>query len=62
MFKKVKSFKGQDYGKLKSQSVSTGQLFVDQEFPPEAKSLYFSKQPPGDVEWKRPGVSNFEYQ
>lgn len=55
---KPKQFKNQNYDSLKSQAKSSGKLFTDPEFPPEAKSIYQSKEVPNIV-WKRPGVSVF---
>lgn len=55
---KTKPYLNQNYDSLKSQAKSSGNLFVDPEFPPEAKSIYQSKEVPSDIVWKRPGVSN----
>ena len=38
-------------------SLFLGEKFSDPRFPPHDSSLYFSKQPPGVVQWKRPHVS-----
>ena len=55
---KLHYFKNQRYSKLKAQCERDERLFVDPEFPPETKSLYFSRAtPPEPVEWKRPKVS-----
>ena len=43
----------QDYGKLKQSCLSNHSLFEDPKFPPNDKSLYYSKYPPGKFEWKR---------
>ncbi|KAK4310570.1 hypothetical protein Pmani_017872 [Petrolisthes manimaculis] len=53
-FSKHKSFQGQNYSKLKKGCMSRGEKFSDPKFPPHDSSLYFSKQPPGVVTWKRP--------
>lgn len=54
---KLHYFKNQRYSKLKGQCERDERLFVDPEFPPETKSLYFSRAtPPEHVEWKRPKV------
>nr|XP_022343064.1 calpain-5-like [Crassostrea virginica]XP_022343065.1 calpain-5-like [Crassostrea virginica] len=56
----AKPFKGQKYHKIKKECIKKKTLFRDSEFPPEGLSLFYSKSPPGDVVWKRPGdiVSN----
>lgn len=49
--------RNQRFSKLKAQCEKDERLFVDPEFPPETKSLYFSRAtPPEPVEWKRPKV------
>ncbi|KAK3878996.1 hypothetical protein Pcinc_016403 [Petrolisthes cinctipes] len=53
-FSKHKAFQGQNYSKLKKGCMSRGEKFSDPKFPPHDSSLYFSKQPPGVVTWKRP--------
>ena len=54
---KLHYFRNQRYSKLKGQCERDERLFVDPEFPPETKSLYFSRAtPPEHVEWKRPKV------
>ncbi|KAK2149572.1 hypothetical protein LSH36_446g02083 [Paralvinella palmiformis] len=45
--------KGQKYGALKKDCLKRGELFKDPEFPPNNKSLFYSKQD-RDIEWKRP--------
>merc|ERR1719187_1051068 len=45
---------GQDFYDLKTAALDSGELFVDEEFPPDGASLYFSKSPPYRFEWKRP--------
>ena len=56
LFDSAIPFKGQDFSKLKSQCVSSGQLFEDPEFPPSSSSLFHSKSAPENIVWKRPGV------
>ena len=57
---KLHYFKNQRFSKLKAQCEREERLFVDPEFPPEVKSLYFSRAtPPESVDWKRPKVRNF---
>ena len=54
---KLYYFENQRYSKLKAQCERNESLFVDPVFPPETKSLYFSRAtPPEPVEWKRPKV------
>ena len=43
----------QDYGKLKQSCLSNHCLYEDPKFPPNDKSLYYSRYPPGKFEWKR---------
>lgn len=55
---KLYYYRNQRFSKLKAQCEKDERLFVDPEFPPETKSLYFSRAtPPEPVEWKRPKVS-----
>nr|XP_022342765.1 calpain-5-like [Crassostrea virginica] len=58
LFDSAIPFKGQDFSKLKSQCVSSGQLFEDPEFPPSSSSLFHSKSAPENIVWKRPGEIN----
>lgn len=51
---KLHYFRNQRYDKLKSLCVKEKKLFEDPEFPPEDKSLFFSRSPTEAVEWKRP--------
>lgn len=54
---KLYYFRNQRFSKLKAQCERDQRLFVDPEFPPETKSLFFSRAtPPEPVEWKRPKV------
>ena len=50
-----KPFKGQKYGTLKKEHIKKSNLFIDPEFPPNNKSLFFSKVD-NEIEWKRPKV------
>ena len=45
---------GQNFNELKSSCLQTGKLFEDPVFPPTDESLYFSREPPFTLEWKRP--------
>lgn len=51
---KAEPFKGQRFSKLRRRCISKNKLFVDGEFPPTGSSLFFSRQPPADIVWKRP--------
>lgn len=53
-----KPYKGQKYSALKKDCVKKGNLFIDPEFPPNNKSLFFSKVDSA-IEWKRPKVRYF---
>jgi calpain-5 len=50
------AYKGQRYKRLKTECLKANKLFTDPEFPPQSKSLYFSRQAPADIVWKRPQV------
>lgn len=53
----IKPLKDQHYEELKRQAQETGELFVDNEFPADDSSLFYTGnvgQLPGDVVWKRP--------
>lgn len=56
LFDSAVPYKDQHYNKLKKQCISKGELFVDPIFPPDSKSLFYSKVEK-DIVWKRPGVS-----
>lgn len=49
-------FKGQKFEELRKQHRANGTLFEDPEFPATNASLFYSRQSPGNIEWKRPGV------
>ncbi|XP_015244084.1 PREDICTED: calpain-5-like [Cyprinodon variegatus] len=55
MFSSVVPYKNQHYSHLKKHHIQTKTLFEDPEFPATNSSLFYSKPPPGYVEWKRPG-------
>ncbi|XP_065580677.1 calpain-5-like isoform X2 [Artemia franciscana] len=52
---KLEKFKKQDYYKLKKHHERSGTLFTDPLFPANEASLFFTRRPPGRIEWKRPG-------
>ncbi|KAK8746452.1 hypothetical protein OTU49_017024 [Cherax quadricarinatus] len=54
LFSHTTAFNGQKYSKLKKECLKRGEKFSDPKFPPHDSSLFFSKQPPGVVTWKRP--------
>ncbi|XP_047474397.1 calpain-5-like isoform X4 [Penaeus chinensis] len=54
LFSNVTTFAGQNYSKLKKDCLNRGEKFSDPKFPPHDSSLFFSKQPPGVITWKRP--------
>ncbi|XP_013379035.1 calpain-5 isoform X1 [Lingula anatina] len=54
MFRSPDPFKGQKYESIKKDCIKRGQPFVDPEFQPNNKSLFYSKVD-SDIEWKRPG-------
>ena len=49
------AFKNQKFSSLKKDCLKKGELFKDPEFPPNNKSLFFSKVD-NEIEWKRPKV------
>src|SRR4029434_461465 len=49
----VTAYKNQHYEELRRQSQERAQLFEDPEFPCVDSSLFFSKPPPGRVEWQK---------
>ncbi|XP_041707180.1 calpain-5 [Coregonus clupeaformis] len=54
MFSTATSYKNQHYSELKRKCLEDNKLFEDPEFPVTNASLFYRKQPPGMVEWKRP--------
>ena len=50
----VKKYRNQDFSSLKATCVTNGRLFEDPEFPAADSSLFFSKESPLKVVWKRP--------
>lgn len=53
MSKKSK-YKNQDYDSIKRSCFQKGENFTDPEFPPNNKSIFFSRSD-DDIKWKRPG-------
>ena len=51
----VISFKDQKYDATKKELVAKGELFVDDKFPANAKTLFSDKEDE-DIQWKRPKV------
>ncbi|XP_037544043.1 calpain-5 [Nematolebias whitei] len=54
MSSSVVPYKNQHYAELKKTCIKDKKLFEDPEFPATNTSLFYSKSPPGRVEWKRP--------
>ncbi|XP_072451473.1 calpain-5-like isoform X2 [Chiloscyllium punctatum] len=50
----VKLYKDQHYSALKKDCLQHQQLFEDLYFPATTESLFYSKSPPGPIEWRRP--------
>ena len=53
---KLHYFKNQRYSKLKSQCEKEERLFEDPEFPANDNSIFFSRAPPEQIDWRRPKV------
>ena len=56
LFDSPTPYKGQDYSALRKQAQESGHPFIDPEFPPDQKSLFFSGGNATGLEWKRPKV------
>ncbi|XP_062305838.1 calpain-5-like isoform X1 [Osmerus eperlanus] len=54
MPERVCDFQGQSYHKLKRGCMRRGVLFKDPAFPPSAQSLFYKREPPPGLKWKRP--------
>ncbi|KAK6194889.1 hypothetical protein SNE40_000425 [Patella caerulea] len=54
LFGSVVKYKNQDYDALKKESKEKGTLFIDTEFPPDDRSLFFTPNKMQGVVWKRP--------
>ncbi|XP_045614079.1 calpain-5 isoform X2 [Procambarus clarkii] len=54
IFSNTTAFNGQNYSKLRKECLKRGEKFSDPKFPPHDSSIFFSKQPPGVITWKRP--------
>ncbi|KAM4546359.1 calpain-5-like [Fundulus diaphanus] len=54
MFSSAVPYKNQHYAELKKHCIQTKTLFEDPEFPATNSSLFYSRPPPGVVQWKRP--------
>ena len=59
LFDSPVKFKNQDYHDLKKQAQESGHPFIDLEFPPDAKALFYSGGAATGIEWKRPKVCFF---
>ncbi|XP_062917071.1 calpain-5-like isoform X1 [Mobula hypostoma] len=49
-----KFYKDQQYTALKNECLQNHQLFEDPYFPATNESLFYTRSPPGVIEWKRP--------
>ncbi|ESP04935.1 hypothetical protein LOTGIDRAFT_205978 [Lottia gigantea] len=54
IFGKVTKYKNQDYDTLKKESKEKQTLFIDNEFPPDDRSLFYTPNKIPGVVWKRP--------
>ncbi|XP_064786837.1 calpain-5-like [Oncorhynchus masou masou] len=54
MPERVYGFQGQSFHKLKRACLRRGKLFQDPLFPPSALSLFYKRDPPPGLTWKRP--------
>ncbi|KAK6323223.1 hypothetical protein J4Q44_G00055620 [Coregonus suidteri] len=54
MPERVCGFQGQSYHKLKRACLQRGKLFKDPLFPPSTLSLFYKRDPPLGLTWKRP--------
>ncbi|KAM7366308.1 hypothetical protein PAMP_015758 [Pampus punctatissimus] len=54
MPERVSDFQGQSFHKLRRSCLRRGALFKDPLFPATAQSLFFKREPPPGLTWKRP--------
>ncbi|XP_041634821.1 calpain-5-like [Cheilinus undulatus] len=54
MPERVHSFRGQSFHKLRQACLRRGALFKDPVFPASAQSLFYKREPPPGLTWKRP--------
>ncbi|KAK2899830.1 calpain-5-like [Channa argus] len=54
MPEQVNDFQGQSFHKLRRSCLRRGALFKDPLFPPSAQSLFYKREPPPGLTWKRP--------
>ena len=57
IFSRPTPFKDQDYHALKKQAQDSGHPFIDSEFPPDDKAIFFSGSSMKEIVWRRPKVS-----
>lgn len=57
MPERVCDFQGQSFHKLRRDCLRRGALFKDPLFPTTAQSLFYKREPPPGLTWKRPRVS-----
>ena len=58
MPERVQDFQGQSYHKLRRACRRRGALFKDPLFPAAPQSLFYQREPPAGLTWKRPRVSS----
>lgn len=58
MPEQVYSFQGQNFHALRRACLRRGALFKDPLFPASAQSLFYRREPPPGLTWKRPRVSD----
>ncbi|XP_034413407.1 calpain-5-like [Cyclopterus lumpus] len=51
---RVNNFQGQSFHKLRRSCLRRGALFMDPLFPATAQSLFYKREPPPGLTWKRP--------
>ncbi|XP_073331445.1 calpain-5 [Pagrus major] len=54
MPERINNFQGQSFHKLRRACLRRGALFKDPLFPPAAQSLFYKREPPPGLTWKRP--------
>ncbi|XP_013401269.1 calpain-5 isoform X3 [Lingula anatina] len=54
LFSSPTPYHGQVYSDLRKQAQTSGHPFIDTDFPPDDKSLFYTKGKLAGVEWKRP--------
>lgn len=60
MPERINNFQGQSFHKLRRACLRRGALFKDPLFPPAAQSLFYKRELPPGLTWKRPRVSDIK--